>query len=75
MRLKNQAELLQMCYEKNVELGELQEENKRLKEREEKAKEIIREYIRITYEEFSNEFDARFANRNLLEKAEVFLKE
>lgn len=36
---------------------------------------IIREYVRIAHEEFSNEFDARFANRDLLEKAEAFLKE
>lgn len=48
-------------------IAELQEENKQ-------AKEIIREYVRIAYEEFNNEFDARFANRDLLEKAEAFLK-
>ena len=70
MRLKNQAELLQLCYEKNVELGELQKKYNRLKEREEKAKEIIRDLIEsmnpIKFEE-----DRQIA----IVKAEAFLKE
>lgn len=41
MRMKNQAELLRMCYEKNAELGELQKEFARLEKRNKELDEAL----------------------------------
>ena len=65
---EEEVKLYKSVTEMQHRINELEVEN-------EQAKGIIREYIRIAHEEFSNEFDARFANRDLLESAKQFLKE
>ena len=60
MRLKNQTELLQMCYEKNIKIAELEKENESLENVKNiyigdllKAKKYIRELARAVEHSYS----------------------
>lgn len=70
MKLKNQTELLQMYYEKNIKIAELEKSSKLKKQQLTRAKDLLNEFMRISKvidEDFGHDYT------ELIAEAEQFI--